>query len=123
VPVRPINIQVPGVLAVDLVGYEIRHGFKRNAWLGRLLRQWNMILLTSFTAIEGTPHKNSVAGRAVRPVVERPQLIERNVADEGMTVIIEDCGNIAGNSVVFRIYSPSHGPGFHCIVRIGSRSV
>ena len=115
--------KVPCVLAFGVVGYEIRLVFKRNAWLGRLLRHWNMILLPSFTAIAGAPHKDSVAGSTVRPVVERAQLIERNVADEGMTVIIEDSGNIAGNSVVFRIDSLSHGPGFPCIVRIGSMSV
>ena len=59
--------------------------------------------LPSLSAVEGPPHKNSVACGTLRPVVKTSQLVERDVTNERMAQIIERHRHVARDAIVLGV--------------------
>src|ERR1700756_433379 len=59
----------------------------------------------------------------MRPVIERSKLIERDVADERVTLVIEDGRDVARHPVVLRIHSLCDLPCLACVPRVGGVSI
>src|SRR5450432_590529 len=102
-PASPSYIEIAGEFAVGTVSDDPRLVFKGNARLRLLLGDWNMLCLPGFSAIERAANKNAVARRAARPVVETPEPIEGDVADEGVALIVECRRHVARHTIVLGI--------------------
>jgi hypothetical protein len=55
----------------------------------------------------------------VSPVVESPELVERDVTDEGVALIVEGRGHVAGDAEILRSDIPSGVPGAAFIIGVG----
>jgi hypothetical protein len=110
-PARPSDIEIARVLALGIVRNDVRLVFEGNSCSGRLLGNRNVFRFPRLAAVERSPQKDAVPRGAVRPIVERSQLVERDVTDESVPLIVEGCGNISGDSVVFGIDILRHLPG------------
>src|SRR5690349_10502434 len=108
---RPTHIQVSRVTAVRVVGHNVRLVLEGNALLGRVLDDGNGVLLPRLAAVEGTLDENSIAGSVVAPVIRGAQLVEGDVAQDGVAVGVISHGNVAGNFVIFRRNTGNNAPG------------
>src|SRR5205823_13960678 len=92
-PACPTYIKVAGVGTVAVVGDEVRFVFPGNILtVGRffgLLGGGDVFRVPVFAAVEGAANVNAIARRVVAPVVEGTELVEGDVADEGVALIVE----------------------------------
>src|SRR5579864_6610000 len=84
-PAGPSDVEIAGILALRIVGHDVWLVFKRNPRRTWLFRDRDMMRLPGFSAIERSPHKDSVARGVMRPVIERTQLVESDVTNKGVT--------------------------------------
>src|SRR5215510_1876084 len=82
-----------------------------------------MISFPGLSSVQRTANKNSIARRVMSPVVESAELIERDIADDGVALGIVGYGDIAGNAIVGRLHSAGRLPVMTSIHGIGSMRI
>ena len=115
----PADVEVPGVLRPGSISHDVRLVFEGDAGLGRMGDHDAGVFFPGLTAVERAPNEDAVAGGVVCPVIFRAQLVESDVAEEGVALVIVGDRDIAGDLVVGRCGIFGEGPGPARIARVG----
>src|ERR1700727_1859677 len=109
-PTRPTNVEIARVTALRVVRNDVGLVLERNPRLAGLFGDRNVIRLPGFATVERAAHKNSIASGAMCPVVEGTELVESDVADEGVSLIVKDRRHVARDTIVLWIHALRHLP-------------
>ena len=112
-----------GHQSLAVVSNDDRLVFKRHARRDRLFGDREVVGFPRLATIERAAHEDSVARRAMRPVVERAQFVEGDVTDECVALIVECRGDIARHAVILRIDVVGELPRLARVAGVGGMNV
>lgn len=121
-PPRPADVEVAGVRTACVVGDDVGLVLPRNEFVigcyVRLFRDWNVIRFPSLPTVERPANENAVARGVVPPIAGGPQFVEGDVAENGMTLLVERNGNVPGDLIVGSFGARRNPPSFAVVMGV-----
>src|SRR5579884_2947621 len=117
---RPADVKIAGVGAGGVVvGDDVRLVLEGNAGRGGMLDDGNVVRFPGFAAIRGAAREDSVPRSVVRPIVGCAQLVEGDVAENGVAAVVVGYRDVAGNAEVGRGGAGGGQPGAAAVGGVG----